>query len=269
MTHNPIDEKVDQIILELWSRSLCTIEGKKATDSEADIFAVFLRAASFALLPILGTNAAGVFIEPKASTNRGPDPNFKIIWLPGANHAQALHAARTFNRTVCLVRFGIRVHTKDEEQAFKALRPGVPFISIDIQRIYSLFPVPHGTQRNAMCELLANWNWPAKVLQPGRSSNEAMSWTIGAKEEPPATVINGFGQEILVTEVKQLNRTADHASVTASRKTQHIHHVRSLDRPGARPVATRCQTRPQRQSQLGRRQTDRPTWRTTESRSHL
>ena len=109
-------------------------------------------------------------------------------------------------------RFGIRVHVKDEEQAFKALRPGVPFISTDIQCIYSIF-------RNAICELLATWNWPAKVLQPGRSSKEAMSWTA-----PPTAVLHSFGQDILVTEVKKLNHTPDHASLTASRKTQQ--HIR-------------------------------------------
>ena len=225
--HPAVDEQYDGVILDLWSRLFTTMEGKKTEAQEADCFSVLLRVPSSMVSQILQQQPVGFFFEPRCQTTKGPDPRYKVIWLPGLDHLAASHQAKTCSKTVCLMRikqrFGVRVLAKDEETAFKALRPGVPYMDVEVKQIYNLMPLPHGTQKSAVSALLKEWNWAAKPLQPGKGNADHMAWTVGAATPPPQPIMPGFKHDILITEVFKRASTATRPTVMATRKTeQHI-----------------------------------------------
>ena len=98
-----------------------------------------------------------------------------------------------------------------------------------VQQIYQLFPVPHGTQKQAISKVLEAWKWKAKPLQPGRGTADAMAWLVGAEEAPPATVMQAFDQDILVTENKLQKKEAHISGPVIPKLTQQL--LRAEQRP--------------------------------------
>ena len=173
---------------------------------------------------ILEQQPVGVFLEPRAGEQKGPDPRYKVIWLPGADFSTALHHVKTCAKAISVMRlkqrFGVRVLSRDEEAAFRMLKPGLDFVQVDVRKVFELFPLEHGTQRAAVVKLLAAWGWSARPLQPGRSRSNAMSWHVGSSCDPPQAIMAGSKDDILITEIKNMDRPKPEQQVVASQKTR-------------------------------------------------
>ena len=206
------------------------MEGKRTEATEADCFSVLIRVPASMVQQILQQQPAGLFFEPRCQTTQGPDPRYRVIWLPGLDFLAASHQAKTCSKTICLMRikqrFGVRVLAKDEATAFKALRPGVPFLDVEVKQVYSLMPLPHGTQKAAISALLKEWNWQAKPLQPGKGNAGHMAWTVGASDPPPQAIMPGFQLDIIITAVSKKASTVPKPTVMATRKTEQ--HIRNM-----------------------------------------
>lgn len=239
--HPGLDENLDGVILEVWSRSFLNDMGKRVEPSQADLFTVFLRLPESAVGRILASTPAGIYMEPRGTHPREPDDKYSVVWLPGASAAEAIHQCRTFAKSVCLVRmkhkYGIRVRKQDESIAWTKLRPGVEFIDMSIQKIYELFPLPHGTQRQAITQILSDWEWKARVLQPGKGNQHHMAWRIGSADPPPASILTAFGADVIITAVKDLQINTPKPQIFASAKTQQ--HLRE---PGSRSTMAKAST---------------------------
>ena len=229
-THAAVDECLDSIILEVWSRLFNFIEKGKAPPQDAEMFSVFLRVPKSVVHSLIGANHKGIYIEPKAASPDQQEQTYQIIWMPNKDRQAADHASRSCAQALGLVRvrnkYGIRVKSEDEALAFAQLRPDTVFISASVQRIYQLFPLPHGTQRSSIIAFLKEISWRAKPLQPGRAQAGAMSWNVGTADPPPSEVLHGFGKDILVTEIKTKNTRQQPQHVIASTRTQS--HLRGL-----------------------------------------
>ncbi|CAL1152650.1 unnamed protein product [Cladocopium goreaui] len=234
--HHPgVDETLDAVIMEVWSRNFVDDNGKKTDPSSADTFTVFLRIPESALMKILTTSPLGVYVEPRGKQPREHDDKFKVIWLPGSSFTEAQHQCRTYSKSLCLVRlklkYGIRVKQCDEAAAWAKLRPGVEFVDMSIQQIYEIFPLPHGTQRAAINKILADWSWKARALQPGRGNFHHMAWRIGSAETPPANVLTAFGADVIIKEIKNLQIPETKPTIYAPAKTQK--HLRETPAPSS------------------------------------
>eukprot|EP00435_Cladocopium_sp_Y103_P044798 s2183_g12.t1 len=222
--HQDIDETLDAVILEVWSRAFLAEAGKTVEPSKAFLFTVFLRIPASALLKLLTTLPQGIYVEPRGGQPREQDEKFKVVWLPGATFTEAQHKCRTYAKSLCLVRlkqkYGIRVRKEDEAVAWGILRPGTEFVDMSIQTIYELFPVPHGTQRQAITQILADWKWKARALQPGKGNYHHMSWRVGACEPPPAPILTAFGADVIISAVKDLQVQESKPTIYATAKTQ-------------------------------------------------
>ena len=71
--HPAIEEKVDQMILDLWSRQFQTLDGKRAEPAKADVFGVLLRVPKSAVDQLQMVQHAGVYVEPRADEGAGPN----------------------------------------------------------------------------------------------------------------------------------------------------------------------------------------------------
>ena len=222
--HPGLDETVENVIFEIWARSFFDANGRKSPQDQASLFTVFLRIPEGALGKLLTNTPVGVYAEPRGSKPREQDDRYRVVWLPGASAEEAAHQCRTYDRAICLTRlrfkYGIRVKKEDEQAAWSHLRPGTDFVAMNLQHIYELFPVPHGTQRHAIVKLLSDWKWTARPLQPGRGNYHHMSWRVGSQDPPPLPVMTGFQNDIVITQVKELKQPEHEQTFIASTKAQ-------------------------------------------------
>ena len=235
--HAGIDETIDGVIFEIWSRTFFNAQGQRCDANKATSFTVFFRTPVSAVNGILQDLPDGIYAEPRGENPREHDPTYKVVWLPGASYEEAKHCNRTCSYAICLARlktkYGLRVKASDESQAWAILRPGVQFEAIDITHIYELFPIPHGTQKTAITKLLADWQWKARALQPGRGNLQHMAWKVGSTGPPPHRALHAFNLDVVVTPVKELKTAQPTPKFIASTKTQK--HLREAP---ANPVST-------------------------------
>ena len=224
-THPPVDEDIDTILLEIWSRTFAKAEGQRSTAPDAQLFWVFARIPKFLTKTLLQISVPGLYIEPRTD-EKGHDELYRVIWLSSRTLEEAQHACRTCLQALGLVRlrkkYGIRVLAEHEEAAFKHLKPDAPYIATQVQRIFQLFPLPHGLQKTGVVKLLEQLKWVAKPLQPGKSSSTAMSWQVGAAQGPPKTVFTAFSNEVLITELTKEQKPKPPPRFIASQKTQQF-----------------------------------------------
>ena len=226
--HPPVDTDIRQVIHEIWSRRFQTLAGKTIAEADAEVFQAFLRITEPALENVLLTVAAGIYFEPR-SEERGPDPNYAVVWLPGTDRPTALHKMKLCSAAIALARlgsrFGVRVPQDSEQAAHELLRPDIKFVKCSAQRIFRLHPLPFGLQRPALETLLKEWKWTARPLQPGRGSQLGSSWDVGTTMDPPSNIMYAFGRDILINQVKERTHKDHTQMVTASKKTQqHMAH---------------------------------------------
>ncbi|CAK9029550.1 PH domain-containing protein, partial [Durusdinium trenchii] len=122
-------------------------------------------------------------------------------------------------------RYGVRVRKADEAKAWALLRPDTNFVDIQVQRIFEIGPIPHGTQKRQIETILKDWGWAGKVLQPGRGTPHSMTWYIGATDEPPMRVMQAFKQDVLINQIKQTDLGTPPPKVYTATRTQK--HLRS------------------------------------------
>jgi len=133
--HPPVDAELDGVILDLWSRSWQSLRGRKP-------FQALLRVPSICWITLQALSGTkGLYLEPRSP----------VIWIPQGNLGMAQHRLRTMERVQAVVRngtkYGITVAKKDAESAHKKVTPEQEFFNFNIQKVFELRPLPHGTQR--------------------------------------------------------------------------------------------------------------------------
>ena len=225
--HAAVDESVDQLLLDIWSRHFCRTDGSRVPAAQAELFQVLVRVPSSACRHLQKLAPVGIYFEPRAGEGAGPHPSYSVVWLPGKDKGQAAHALRTCDKALGLARlghkYGLRTRDCDEEGVFKSFHPGSAFLKLKITSRWKLHPLPHGFQRKHVGQLLAKWGWHARALQPCKGDASGCAWEVGSDSEPPSTVV-AFGENfILIHKVKDLGGQARAAPVCASSRTrQHI-----------------------------------------------
>ena len=138
-----------------------------------------------------------------------------------------MHALRTSTHAISLARlgskYGVRVPEELEQQAFELLRPQHQFVKVRVVAKFKAHPLPFGFQRQAMLQLLQQWKWAAKPIQPIKSDASGAAWEIGAAEEPPALALPFGNSFVLISKLKDASSKPEPPAVCASRRTRkHI-----------------------------------------------
>ena len=157
------------------------------------------------------SGTSGFYAEPRRDDGRAPSNDSMVIWVPNGNLEDAVLKSRTIERVLAICRFGgkygIRVAQKDAEATHSKLNPDVPFQDFHIQFVYEIRPLPHGTQRAGVIQLLKKWHWKARPLQPHHSDPQGMGWLVGAAVEPPAMLFPAE-QVTVVLHRKMMNNSS-------------------------------------------------------------
>ena len=239
--HPPVDTDIDSVILDLWSRSWQSIRGKKCSPKESDQFQVLLRVPKFCVNQLQGLSGSnGLYIEPRRDDGRGPAEDSMMIWLQSGTLEDALHKSRTVERVLAIGRFGlkygIRVLHKDAESTHAKLNPEEPFHDFQVQLIHELRPLPHGTQKAGVIQLLKKWQWKARPLQPHHSDTQGMGWLVGSADPPPAQLLHASHGDVTVVLHKKVSAQPVGPKVLTTLKTRS--HMKQMTQPEVTSTAT-------------------------------
>ena len=236
--HAAVEDSLDNVVHEIWTRRFQTLEGKVVPAQKADVFQAYLRVATAVVSHLVKLTVDGVYIEPRSSSERSTDPAYSVVWVPGATKDLALHKLKLTSFGLSLVRlkqrFGIRVLSEHEEKTYSEIRPGEEFLKVKVTAVYRIHPLPHGLQRSQVATLLQKWKWEAKPLQPARGSSEGCAWDIGSSPSPPANVMSAFAKDVLITLMKDKTDTEKPVPVVGHKRVQaHLQQKSSSSSSGA------------------------------------
>eukprot|EP00435_Cladocopium_sp_Y103_P033400 s1865_g8.t1 len=222
--HAPVDCDLDQVIVDLWSRGWHSGKGKRSPPEDADQFSVLLRIPSICADGLQQRSGQdGIYFEPRQADGRGPAEEFTVVWINTTDKGEAIHKLKVTDRAIALVRFGnrygLRTLLRDAEAVHKDVHPDQPFENVNIQSVYEVRPLPHGMQTAGVRDLLQQWNWKAKALQPYRADQHGQGWLIGSEAPPPSTVFQTSFGDVLVTQHKKPDHIRQGQVVLSSQKT--------------------------------------------------
>ena len=211
--HPVVEEPVESLLLDIWSRAYHRLEGGKASSDQASTFQALLRVPSTAELHLQRLQVPGVYFEPGSDDGFAPHDQYSVIWLPMLDKAAVVHQLRTLDRAIALARlgkkFGVRTRESDEAELFRQLRPGQEYIKVKVNARYKLHPLPFGCQRKT-----------ARPLQPSRGDGVGSSWEIGTSEEPPSQALLYGDKFVLAVKLGEAHGPRPAPAVLASSKTR-------------------------------------------------
>ena len=218
--HPAIEEAVEQLFLDVWARGFYKLGGSRSPPAEAEVFQTYVRVPESAVAHMFRVGAAGLYVEPRTADGL-PHHSWSVVWLPNHTAAQALHALKTQPKAIALtrlgMRYGVRTKESDEQSVFEALRPTHEFIKLKISAHYRLHPLPHGYQRQSIVQLLRQWAWQARPLQPDRGDSTGGAWLVGAAADPPSLTQPLGTSFVLITKVRPLSRSWTKSRPTCNR----------------------------------------------------
>ena len=228
--HAAVEENgVESAIVDLWGWRWAGQDGKKAPQTEAVSFSLFIRVpeSGFDLLNE-GCEVSGVYFEPRLPQGQGTDPAFAVVWIAQANGRHVRHLAKTEDKVVGIARlgdrFGIRVKAVHAEELHKKHCPNKPFMQGSVKQIYRVEPLPPGTHRQGLADALGSFGWDIKPLQAARGS-QGRAWEIGASGPPPQATLKLASGYVTITKVRDNQPRRSEEAIVASNKTKE--HIRA------------------------------------------
>ena len=226
--HADIDEPLDQLLLDVWSRNFHRLDTKFAKPKESVLWTALVRVPKSAHLTLQTLSGKlGLYVEPRSDSGKEVDPNFGVIWLGNVSLQDAHHKQQTTDKALAVCRlnskYGLRVHADDLEATHKLLKPDEQFSGNLVQEVYKIYPLPWGTQRAALQKCLNDWGWKAKVLQTVGGGAEGLGWEVGSNLAPPSNVLQFDGGDAAITHLRSANKDPKPVPILASATTKkHI-----------------------------------------------
>ena len=207
-----------------WGRRYQMANNAATPPQKADQFQAYLRVSHSALGELMVTNVMGIYMEPRSETLRGSHEDYAVVWLPNHTREEAIHRLKMTSGCLSIVRFrlryGIRTKADQEANVYALLRPDDTFVKVKVTQTWRIHPLPFGVQKQAVQKILGEWNWEAKVLQPLKGTQHGSAWEIGADAPPSCNILQAYGKDVLVTIVKNKEKTKDESMQVVPRKTQ-------------------------------------------------
>ena len=267
--HAPLEESLDQLILDLWSRTWHRMDLKFTKPDDAAIWSANIRVpatASMTLQKVSGQH--GLYVEPRSDSGHDPDNKFGIVWLGNISLQEAFHKLKTTDHAIALGRagqkYGLRLPVVHVEKAHALLKPDEEFSNTAIQSIYKIFPLPWGTQKAALQKCLKEFKWPVKILQVVGGGADGIGWEVGASQPPPSSVLQGPDGDAVITFVRSATREPKVNNVLAFASTKRHIKLGAPELKSDVDPLTRCdpwkgQTLPEKRSSAASASTDRIT----------
>eukprot|EP00438_Fugacium_kawagutii_P010872 Skav216256 [mRNA] locus=scaffold20:311677:317156:- [translate_table: standard] len=191
-------------LLDCWDRQYLSLQMQKCKPGEAEQFIVTFRIQTNDICAILALSGRqGIYLEPREADGRRPCARFRVVWLSKLSKAEAMISMNSTTKWVCLVRtakrFGLRVKLSDAPHVHSQHKD-TPYLDTVDAQIFVGGPFPWGATRATLNKLFAQWQWPARPLQPkGRSiDGKGLMWEIQAAKAPQYEIYTLEHADILI-----------------------------------------------------------------------
>lgn len=190
---------IESGLVDSWGFLWRSHDGAKTTPTKADVLSAYVRIPE-------SSGFRGAFFEPRNSETPGVDSTYSVIWLPKASLADAVHRVTTLDSRVAVCRigtkYGVRCLAKHQEELHTLLCPEKPFVQCSVKNVHRLEPLPVGTQRKSLADILQDFGWVAKPFQPCPGS-QGRAWLVGIDRDPPSQFIEAQIGWISISKVRE------------------------------------------------------------------
>ena len=225
--HEDPTVKVSDPLMEVWGRQFLTIAYHSSHADKADIFSVHMRlpiSLEEAVLQQSGRN--GLYCEPKEIDGKRPSASYQVCWMPKSSYQEIVHL-RQITRGVSGIarmgqRYGIRCRLDRAEEIHAALKPGGAYLPQGRKSNYIMGPMPFGTLRTSVMQIVEMLPWAARPMQPitAASHIQGVMWRLQAVEPPPRHIVQTDHGEVLICRVDEPSQTsASRSCVVGARHT--------------------------------------------------
>ena len=207
--HNEEQEPVQTAVLDVWRRQFLRPGFKPSPPQEASMFSVCFRIPKCLQHRVLSmSGSGGVYLEPRSLDAKEVDRTYDIVWVPKADKQSVQHLRQTAPASLGLARvadrFGLRVRSEQAQAVHQSIRPDAVFLSQGPRLLFSVGPIPYGTDRQALCKALKGCSWEAKPIQPVGSvdGGRGNTWTVHATTAPPTNILHMAHGEVVISTLK-------------------------------------------------------------------
>ena len=213
-------------VMELWGKQWMMLNFQQVSALQSEVFSVHMRVPSCLAVQLQTySGPGGLFLEPKHVDGRQASDVFQVFWLPKMSYQEVLHVKQTTPHVLGIARLGtklgVRCKATCAEQVHGHLRPGGSFLPPGKKMLFLLGPLPFGTIRDSLVELLSSIAWVARPLQPVAAAAHiaGVMWKIQSTTLPPVSVVSTDKGDVVITKLDEPRpeQTALPAVVAASR----------------------------------------------------
>ena len=225
--HTTPDCQLENPVMELWGKQWLLVNFSQVPAAQAELFTVHVRVPSCLAVQLQTySGVAGIFLEPKHVDGKQASESFQVFWLPRLSFQEVLHLKQTTPHIIGLARmgekFGVRCKADCAEQVHTCIKPGGSFLPPGKKTVYLLGPLPFGTIRSSLVDLLASISWVARPLQPVAAAAHVcgVMWKIQAVSPPPVAVVPTDKGDVVITKLEDAKPvTVPSSSVVAASRT--------------------------------------------------
>ena len=226
---SPCAHLQDADVLDVWDRQFLDAKFGRAPPTKSEIFSVLVRIiARAAKIMVADSGQAGLYFEPRSENGRQPCNAYKVVWIPRKAKQEVLMLQTQLKHKSEVVRYGqrygLRVENGLAEETHQFLRPEVAFLNGEAVESYKVGPLPFGTTKQGMMDLMKEWKWPARPVQPtGQSQdNTGVFWQVHATAMPSHWIYQLAHGDVLISRDTRSRESPSQGKlpvVAASRRT--------------------------------------------------
>ena len=194
------------VLLDVWGRNFVTLRFNKSSAELADLFSCHIRVAEHTVSALFKcSGVGGLYLEPRAVNGKRDDEGYHTVWLQQKTLAEVKADMASVEGRAAIIRigykYGIRVPQANAAEVHSKLRGDAPFLFGAAKTTWHVSPLPWGTTRRSLQDILDHWGWRARPLQStGRSADgSGLSWLVQAAEKPHHSVYTLKHGDIVIT----------------------------------------------------------------------
>lgn len=202
------DSKLESPLMEVWGKQWLSLSFSYSSPQQAELWTAHLRVPAILAVRLQTySGVSGVFLEPKHVDGRQASDAFQVFWMPRLSFQETLHIKQTTRHVIGLARqgskYGLRCQAIHAEEVHSLLKPGGSFLPPGKKLTYMLGPLPYGTIRASLVELLASISWVARPVQPITASShvEGVMWKVQSVTPPPVSLVSTDKGDVLITKL--------------------------------------------------------------------
>ena len=214
--HDKSEAGIRDPLLEVWGRQFLTISYQSAATDKSDLFSVHMR------LPIelqdrllQASGKDGLFIEPKEVDGKRPSSLYQVFWLPRSSFQELVHLKQVTRGVSGIARmgqkFGLRCHSDNAEMVHASVKPGGAYLPQGRKCNYIIGPMPFGTLKSSVTQIVEMLNWAARPMQPiaAASHVNGVMWRLQAVDPPPQNIVHTDHGEVLISRVDEPSQVVE------------------------------------------------------------